>query len=157
MGKTCFFIGNHDAPDRIFDILESAVEVHITDDGVTDFYVGNYGNFDRMAARAVIHCKQAYPYVRLILVMPYLLPKGKHELPEGFDDYIYPEGLEFVPKRFAITKANQFIINQVDHLIFYDYHRTGNTRKLIDYAENRVKRGALRTEDLYHRALNPQI
>lgn len=156
MGKSCFFIGNQDAPDRIMDVLEATVETHVTEDGVTDFYVGNYGNFDRMAASVVIRIKQVYPQVRLILVRPYLPHEGKNKLPEGFDDSIYPEGLEFVPERFAIIKANQDIINRIDHLIVYDYHGTGNTRKLIDYAKTRELRGELHMENLYNMAQDLQ-
>ena len=98
MGKSCFFIGSHDAPERIKELLEGSVELHIIDDGVTDFYVGQYGNFDKMAARTVIAAKEEHPHIRLFLVNPYPFGK-KHELPKGFDSFFYPEGLEQVPKR----------------------------------------------------------
>lgn len=43
--KSCFCFGNHDAPDRIMELIESSVDLHILDDGVTEFIVGNHGNF----------------------------------------------------------------------------------------------------------------
>ena len=56
-GKVCFFIGHRDTPEHVYPALEQAVEQLITQ-GVTEFYVGNHGSFDRMAARAVIAAKQ---------------------------------------------------------------------------------------------------
>ena len=49
--KSCFFIGHREASEEIFPALAEAVERHIVDNGVTEFIVGNYGGFDRMAAR----------------------------------------------------------------------------------------------------------
>ena len=49
--KSCFFIGHREASEEIFPELAEAVERHIVDYGVTEFIVGNYGGFDRMAAR----------------------------------------------------------------------------------------------------------
>ena len=58
--KSCFFIGNRDTPEHVYPALEQAVEQLIAQ-GVTDFYVGNHGSFDRMAARAAVAAKQRYP------------------------------------------------------------------------------------------------
>lgn len=58
-GKTCFFIGHRDTPESIQPQLDAAVERHIVEYGVTDFVVGHYGAFDRMAARAVRESKSA--------------------------------------------------------------------------------------------------
>ena len=152
MGKTCFFIGNHDAPERIMELLKGAVELHIIDDGVTEFYVGQYGKFDSMAARAVIQAKKQYSYVKLILVRPYHPSERKFDLPEGFDDSIYPEGMELVPKRYAISRVNQYMIDHVDYLITYVENIAGNARKLVDYARHRVDGGRLKVEDIYEAA-----
>jgi len=60
-GKICFFIGHSDAPQSVYPELVEAVERHITEYSVTDFRVGNYGAFDRMAARAVKEAKASHP------------------------------------------------------------------------------------------------
>ena len=62
--KSCFFIGHREASEEIFPELAEAVERHIVDYGVTEFIVGNYGGFDRMAARAVISAKALYSVFR---------------------------------------------------------------------------------------------
>ena len=62
--KSCFFIGHREASEDIFPKLMEAVENHIVDYGVTEFIVGNYGGFDRMAARAVISAKALHSVFR---------------------------------------------------------------------------------------------
>lgn len=62
--KSCFFIGHREASEEIFPELAEAVERHIVDYGVTEFIVGNYGGFDRMAARAVISAKALHSVFR---------------------------------------------------------------------------------------------
>ena len=49
--KSCFFIGHRDSDTEIYPSLLAEVERHVTEYGVTDFFVGHYGRFDRMAAQ----------------------------------------------------------------------------------------------------------
>ena len=128
--KTCFFIGHRDAPESIYDRLLSAVERHISEYGVTDFVVGRYGNFDHLAARAVIEAKRHHADVTLTLLMPYYHADAESLL-DGFDSSLFPDGLETVPKRAAILQANQYMIRHCDYLITYNKNRVGNTRKLV--------------------------
>ena len=51
--KSCFFIGHREASEEIYPVLYAAVEQHIVEYGVTEFIVGHYGGFDRLAASAV--------------------------------------------------------------------------------------------------------
>lgn len=69
--KSCFFIGHREISEEIFSALTEAVEHHIVHCGVTEFIVGNYGGFDRMAARAVISAKALYPGIALLLLLSY--------------------------------------------------------------------------------------
>ena len=128
--KTCFFIGHRDAPESIYEQLFSAVERHISEYGVTDFVVGRYGNFDRLAARAVIEVKRHHTDVTLTLLMPYYRADAD-PLPDGFDGSLFPDGLETVPKRAVILRANLYMIHHCDYMIAYDAGRIGNTRKLV--------------------------
>ena len=54
--KSCFFIGHREASEEIYPVLYAAVEQHILEYGVTEFIVGHYGGFDRLAASAVKKC-----------------------------------------------------------------------------------------------------
>lgn len=108
--STCFFIGHHNAPESVRLLLDEAVERHITDYGVTRFLVGRYGTFDALSAGAVIRAKQAHPDIELLLLLPYHPTERPVELMAGFDGRYYPEGMERVPRRLAIVRANEYVI-----------------------------------------------
>lgn len=55
--------------------LDKAVEMHISEYGVTEFIVGNYGGFDRLAANAVIRAKQQYSQITLTL-LSHIIPQN---------------------------------------------------------------------------------
>ena len=57
--------------------------------------------------------------------------------PEGFDDIYYPEGMEFVPHRAAIVRANEKTISESGFLITYMVHTASNTEKFVKYARNK--------------------
>jgi hypothetical protein len=59
--KSCFFIGHREASEEIFPELTETVEHHIVDYGVTEFIVGNYGGFGRMAVSIIISLKLRTP------------------------------------------------------------------------------------------------
>lgn len=90
MGHTCFFIGHRETSNSIFPTLVQAVERHVTEYGVTEFIVGHYGNFDRLAARAVLKAKERHPQVTLFLLLPYHPADRPIPAPEGFDGTFYP-------------------------------------------------------------------
>lgn len=62
-GKSCFFIGHRETSEEVYPELYAAVEQHIVEYGVTEFIVGHYGGFDRLAAKAVIEAKKTHPGV----------------------------------------------------------------------------------------------
>lgn len=117
--KSCFFIGHREASEEIFSALTEAVEHHIVHCGVTEFIVGNYGGFDRMAARDVISAKALYPEISLLLLLSYHPAERPIETPPGFDGTFFPPGMESVPRRYAIVRANRYMIDHVDYLIAY--------------------------------------
>lgn len=143
-----FFIGHRNAEDEVIPLLDEAVERHITEYGVTDFFMGHYGRFDRLAAGAVKRAKQRHPGVLLIMVLPYHPAIHPIEKPEGFDCTYYPWEDERIPKRFAIVKTNQRMVNECEYLIAYAWHHIGSSGELVDYARRREKRGLIHVENL---------
>ena len=141
--KSCFFLGHHDASNSIYPALLSIVEQHITEYGVTEFFVGHYGNFDQLAARAVKESKTHHPDISLSLLLPYHPSERRISLPEGFDDTYYPDGMENVPRRFTIFRANRYMIDHSDYLISYVWHPASNARELVRYAERREKKNLI--------------
>ena len=135
--KSCFLFGHADCPDQVLPKLEQSIESAISN-GVLNFYVGNRGAFDRLAATAVKRAKKKFPEVRLYLLLAYHPAERPQELSEGFDGTYYP--LENTPPRqFAIVRANEAMLRQADHVICYVHH-VGNTRKLLVTAQNMLGR-----------------
>lgn len=77
-----------------------------------------------------MEAKQHRSNVTLTPLMPYYRADAEH-LPNGFDDSIFPDGLEAVPKCAAILRANQYMIYHCDYLIVYDVGCIGIMRKLV--------------------------
>ena len=148
IGKSCFFIGHREASQEIVPALEEAIEKHIIEYGVTEFIVGNYGGFDHLAASAVIHAKQRYPQITLALLLPYHPAERPVEKPDGFDNTYYPEGMEKVPRKLAIVRANRYVVDHVDYLIAYAWHPASNARELVEYAQRREERGQITVSNL---------
>ena len=115
--KKCFFIGHRDTGDEVLPYIKEAAEKLIVQEEITQFYVGGYGSFDRLAGRAMIELKAAYPRIQLYRVIPYHPTNRKIELPQGYDGTYYPEGMEYVPPMYAISRTNQSMIDQCDFLI----------------------------------------
>ncbi len=134
MGTSCFFIGHREATSEILPVLQASIETHINEYGVTEFIVGGYGGFDRLAAKAVIDLKCRYSGITLSLLIPYHPAERPIEMPHGFDNTYYPPGMEKVPRRVAIVRANRHMVDRVDYLIAYVWHPASNARDLVEYA-----------------------
>ena len=135
--KTCFFIGHRDTPEDVLPILIDTVEQHISQHGVCSFIVGHYGNFDRLAAKAVIAAKKSHPQITLSLLLPYHPAERPIATPAGFDDTYYPAAMENVPRQLAIVHANRYVAQRADYLIAYVRHAPGNAHALLAYAQRK--------------------
>ena len=142
-GKSCFFIGHRETSEAIYPALYAVVEQHILEYGVTEFIVGHYGGFDRLAASAVKEAKRFYPEVKLILLLPYHPAERSISTPDGFDGTFYPPGMESIPRKAAIIRANRYVVDYVDYLLAYVWHPASNARELVEYAKSREKKGSL--------------
>lgn len=151
----CFFIGHREAGDELLPALTAAVERHITEYGVTNFMVGCYGNFDKLAARTVIDVKKRHPEVTLTMLLPYHPFDRPTPTPKGFDGTFYPPGMETVPKRLAIVRANRYMTEHSSHLIAYAWHPASNARELVEYARSRERKGMIHIENLAEKVGKP--
>lgn len=145
---TCFFTGHRDTSSEVYPSLVAEVEHHITKFGVTDFYVGHYGAFDSMAARAVIEAKKRHPKVRLTMLLPYHPTIRPVETPKGFDGSYFPEGQEKTPPRTAILRANEHMIRNSDYLICFVKHPSAGSREVMETALKRQKSGLIHVTNL---------
>ena len=141
--KRCFFIGHRDTSEDIIPSLENSIEHHIKNLGVTEFIVGHYGSFDKIVAKTLIKAKQQYPHIHLTLLLPYHPAEKKTRIPKDFDSTYYPDGMETVPYKAAIIRANRYAIDHSDYLIAYVWHAASNSREILEYAYSREKRGLI--------------
>jgi len=147
--KSCFFIGHSEIFTSISDALEKEIERHITDYSVREFIVGTYGDFDRLTAHALYNAKKRHPGIVLLCLSPYHPADRRIQVPEGFDSLFYPPIMENVPKRYAIVRANRYMIDTTDYLIAYVWKAASNSREILEYALKREKRGLIHVTQLY--------
>ncbi len=112
--KACTFFGHRDCPDTIYPRLKNCIEDLIVNQGVGCFYVGHQGRFDALALRALRELQAAYPIIKHYVVLAYLPQK---EMPYPAEETLYPEGLESVPPRYAITHRNRWMLAHADCVI----------------------------------------
>ena len=132
----CTFFGHKDTPKEIEPTLRSTLIDLIENKNVTVFYVGNNGNFDTMVRRQLEDLSHTYP-ITYNVVLAYL-PTKKSEY-DDFTDTIYPEGIEAVPKRFAISYRNKWMIKQADTVVTYVTHTFGGAAQFKELAERQGK------------------
>ena len=144
--KSCFMFGHADTPDSILPVLENTIELYFTQFQIQSFYVGNRGSFDRLATTAAKRVKQRYPELKLYLLLAYHPAEQTISLSEGFDSSFYPP-LEGVPRKYAIVKANKYMVDNADSIICYVKH-IGNTRNLLEYAQKRKMQGEIVLQNL---------
>ena len=152
-GKSCFFIGHRETPDTVLPLLQETVNKHIECYDVTEFVVGHYGNFDYLAAKAVIAAKQLHPEISLSLLIPYHPAERPIKKTKGFDNTYYPPGMEDVPRKLAIVRANRYMVDHTDFLIAYAWHPASNARDLLEYARKREGKGLIHVTALPHNDL----
>ena len=131
--KTCCFFGHREVTHNIRDKLTVVIEKLIT-----EFYVDNQGQFDSMVYSVLKELKAKYPQIRYTVVLAYMPDEHIKEL--YGEDTLYPDGLETVPKRFAISKRNDWMIRQSEVAVCYVHKITGGAAKFREKAKKRKLR-----------------
>ena len=104
------------------------------------FYLGGYGDFDGLCLRTLKDLKNDFPKIELIFITPYL-DKNYSKLEFAkyhYDDVIFPP-LENVPRKFAILKRNEWMVNEADLVIAYVMYSCGGAAKTLEYAKRKKK------------------
>ena len=142
MKKICCFAGHSDIADteEIYTRLLSTLENLVSEGAVTEFWVGNYGAFDRLSARAVPEIKAQHPDIKSAQVVPYLtsgINEYRDELQKDFDDIIIADIPPKTPKKLQIIKCNQYMVKSSQILVCYVKYSFGGAAKTLEYAEKR--------------------
>ena len=137
MGLTCTFFGHRDCPASIKPKLRAVVVELIEQHGVDRFYAGQQGAFDAMARSVLRELAKVYHHISYAVVLE-RLPGPREKAVWDFSDTIFPEGLETVPPRFAISKRNDWMLKQADFVVTYIAHGWGGA---VQYAEKAQRQG----------------
>lgn len=138
--KICSFFGHRDVFDDIDNQLVQHIEYAITALGITDFYVGENGAFDKKATQVMLPIRKKYPNIKLTQSLAYLpIKKDPYQTNTWYDDTVFLEGLETAPKRFAISKRNRLMVQHSEVIICYIRTDHGGAYTAVHYAEKQGK------------------
>lgn len=104
--------------------------------GADMFLLGGYGVFDGIACGVVWNMKKKYPHIQSVLILPYL---DKKVDVSKYDGTTYPP-IESVPKRYAISHRNRWMVEQAEVVVSYVTHSWGGAAATLQYAIKRKKR-----------------
>ena len=136
---TCTFFGHREFAGDIKEMLTTTLSDLIILSGVDNFFVGNNGKFDRVVTETLRGLKKNYPHIRISTVSAYMPAGNSAEIFEDNVELIYPEGLELVPKRLAIVKRNEWMIEHSDVVVTYVTY-VGGASKFEALAKKRKKK-----------------
>lgn len=139
---SCTFLGHRTACNGYTNSLVQQIELLIRNYGVDTFYVGNHGSFDHMVLCALRMVKRKYSGIRYFVVLAYIpgkMKKGREEHIEAHET-IYPDGIETVPLRFAISYRNKWMILRSEYVILCIYFSSGNAAQFVNFARNKGKK-----------------
>lgn len=91
-----------------------------------------------------------------MLVLSYHPAERTVPTPNGFDGTYHPEGLDNTPRRYAIVRTNQIMVNTCDWLVCYVRHGASSSRNLLEYAERRKSKGLIHVENIFENATGEQ-
>ena len=102
------------------------------------FYLGGYGDFDSLCLNILKEIKADFPTIELLFITPYLNDNySKLETAKlYYDGIIYPP-LENVPRRFCISKRNEWMVNEADLVIAFVKYSWGGAAKTLEYAKRK--------------------
>lgn len=130
------FLFSDDVKQQLKNILVSEIRKNPT----CKFYLGGYGDFDSFCLRSLRELKKEFQDIELIFITPYIdknysrLEFAKYH----YDDIIFPP-LESVPRKFAILKRNEWMVEEADLVIAYVKYSWGGAAKTLEYANRKKK------------------
>ena len=132
--SNCLF--NDDIKKQLKNILLDEIIKNPT----CKFYLGGYGDFDGLCLRTLKDLKNDFPDIELIFITPYLDKNySKLEFAKyNYDDVIFPP-LESVPRKFAILKRNEWMVDEADLVIAFVMYSWGGAAKTLEYAKRKKK------------------
>ena len=128
----CTFFGHRDCYGLDVSALERTIEELIAK-GVDTFYVGEQGGFDRAVRSCLSRLCKIHRQVSFTVVLAYLPQDGDGTV----ENSLYPEGMEEVPRRFAIEKRNRWMMERANYCLCFVTHKWGGAYKFARLAKRK--------------------
>ncbi len=137
---TCCFFGHSNCPDNIRQNLKDEIVKIMGGPENVMFYVGHQGQFDSMVRSILKELIKEGMEVNYAVVLAYM-PGGKYEFDsqDEYADTMFPEGLENVHPKYAISWRNNWMISKSDIVICYVMYHTGGAYQFVEKARRKGK------------------
>ena len=112
MAICCFAGHNMSYDETIKQLIYKECIKHI-EKNVSEFWVGNYGGYDKAAASIVRKLKKEYPHIHLNLIIHYItkeINESQQYYYNNFNNIIIADIPANTPIRYKIIKTNQYMI-----------------------------------------------
>ncbi len=139
--KRCCFAGHSEIYDSsIIECLKEKIVYLIEKENVKEFWVGNYGSFDKYSAVAVRSLKKEHPEIKLVLVIPYItkeIQEYKKMYYKEYDEILISQLHSGTPTKYMIIKTNYYMVDNSEYLICYINNSWGGAVKTFEYAKRK--------------------
>lgn len=132
----CSFCGHRDCDSGLREQIRAEIKDIIASDGVTVFYSGGMGEFDRLCESVVREIQRSNQNIKLYLIKPYFTQKlntEKEYYSSLYDEIIIPD-FGNVHYKQAIIKRNKWIAERSDIILCYVIREYGGAYKTLQYA-----------------------
>lgn len=130
----CTFFGHRDCSEAVTQELYTAIERIIVENNCRLFYVGNHGNFDSLVSKVLFELQRRYE-IKVYVVLAYMPNKEVASI----HPTILPDGIETVPRKFAIIYRNRWMVDKADIVLTYVKHSFGGAAQFKEYATKKNK------------------
>lgn len=126
------FYGHRTLDKQLYPLLEGLIRTM----PFVEIYIGRNGEFDIYAATIVKRLQNTLGKENneLICVLPYT-EKNIMYYEEYYDSVIIPQCVEKTHPKGAITKRNQWMVEQADLFVCYVEKKTGGAYRALEYAK----------------------
>lgn len=136
---TCCFFGHKDTPSTIKPELRAVIVDLIENRECDSFLVGHQGSFDSLVLGVLRNLKHEYPHITYNIALAYMPgEKTEWELYKP-EETMFPDGLESVHPRFAISWRNKWLVNESDYVVCYITHSWGGAAQYVELAQKKKK------------------
>ena len=137
--SVCTFFGHRDCPKAVAPELLATLVGLVEDHDVDLFFVGRQGEFDAIVRRILKQLAYEYPHIHFAVVLERLPWQEKEFNSHNYSNTIFPEGLENVHPRFAVSRRNKWMLKQADFVVTYITHSWGGAARFAEKARRQGK------------------